>query len=81
MVFQRVSHDLTEKKLLLLLMVRNMTKNEIVSYKTHKNWSRDILSGSRVTLSTLFHLADFFRAMAQMKLVTFSTPIKIPIEF
>ena len=50
--------------LLLLLMVRNHDNIgrvrkllTVVSYKTHENWSRDILSGSRqkLILSTLFH--------------------------
>ena len=51
-----------------------------MSNKIHKNWSRDILSGSRqkLILSTLCHLllviGGFFRPTAQMKACNFSRP-------
>ena len=62
-----------------------MTKILNVSYKTHKNWSRDILSGSRQKRQKLILSTSFFisllliiggpvRAMAQMKACNFLDP-------
>ena len=57
-----------------------MTKIQNVSYKTHKNWSRDILSGSRQKtnfehfISLLLIIDGLLRAMAQMIACNFLDP-------
>ena len=58
-------------------MVRNRDKN--ISYKTHKNWSRDIVGIPTKTnfehfISLVLIICGLFRAMAQMKACKFLDP-------
>ena len=52
----------------------------MTKFKLHKNWSRDLLSGSRQKtnfehfISLLLIIGGLFRAMAQMKACNFLDP-------
>ena len=87
MVFQRVSQALTKKSLTItfngqapwqkfkMFLIKHIRIGHVIYMYYIKTYFEHLIS-------LLLIIGGLFRAMAQMnKLVTFSTPIKIPIEF